>query len=89
MAQKIIIVTKSKRMYGNMLLFDESTSEYIYMHFGVERWRIKGVRKLLEDFPIMEYTEMNEKHPIFKKYCDSCENKEKLLSFNCRALLSK
>lgn len=88
----IYIVTQSKRK-ENKLLYDTKTSEYIYIHYNVVKWRISGDDALLEHFRALyrgeifaSFTQDKENYPIFKKYCDDCEYNAKLLNANCLLL---
>ena len=74
------LVTEGKRK-ENQLGYAPKTQEYVYFHRGVEIWRMKGDRSLVEYFNEVRggvhYFEEKDleslpTYPIWKKYSDDC-----------------
>lgn len=77
----MLLVTQGKNRV-NLLAYNVKTSEYIYYHENKEIWREHGDKGLLDYFNNLRFTHscINEeevaKFPIWKKYCDSCDEFE-------------
>ena len=77
------IITKSKPMYGNALLYDTATKEYVYTQRGKEIWRIHEINGDLRKYFITmksngkcidsEEIEQLTENPIWETYSNSCE----------------
>lgn len=78
----MLLVTQGKRK-ENQLGFNKKTSEYVYFHRGVEIWREKGDRALLDYFNEVRacihcFNEEDViKFPVWNKYIEWCEKYEK------------
>lgn len=77
--EKLYLVVKSKSYYGNVLAYNEKTSEYVYLHFGKEIWREKADRGLFDymnnvrAMDICSDVHECEKFDIYNKYSKSCQ----------------
>ena len=80
----LVLVTKSKPIYGNILGYDTKTKEYVYLKFGKEQWRENA-----KDSQLLEYCndrrlahecidedEMAKlkEYPIYERYSKSCQS---------------
>ena len=69
----------------NQLGYDPKTSEYVYIHKGVEQWRVKGDRTLLNYFNLIRVNNdfIDEEsmieiptYNVYEKYVNSCHKFE-------------
>ena len=74
------LVTEGKRR-ENQLGYDMKKKEYVMYHHGVEMWREKGDKSLLDYFNVLRINHecLDEEeigklsaYPIWEKYCESC-----------------
>ena len=74
------LVTEGKRK-ENQLGYAPKTKEYVYIHKGVEIWRMKGDESLLNYFSevrsgihMLEESDIEKlsTYPIWKRYDDDC-----------------
>ena len=74
------LVTEGKRK-ENQLGYAPKTKEYVYIHKGVEIWRMKGDESLLNYFSevrsgihMLEDSDIEKlsTYPIWKRYDDDC-----------------
>ena len=78
----MLLVTKSKTPYGNVLALDNKKHEYVYLHKGKEIWREPSLDGSLANYFIKcrsndtapDFADMEElkEYPIYTKYCNSC-----------------
>ena len=72
------LVTQGKGRI-NQLGYDKKTGEYVYIHKGVEIWREKGDRDLLDYFNNLRAEnklcdeEKIRQFPIYVRYENSCD----------------
>lgn len=73
------LVTEGKNRI-NQLGYDKNTQEYVYIHKGVEIWREKGDKSLLNYFSNLRASNtcINEKeiekNQVWIRYIHSCDN---------------